>query len=64
MLTLVVKQLNKERAETEKRLDSIKHAIQALTGNEKSNGRVLSADARRRISIAQRKRWAKFRKAA
>lgn len=60
MMTLVVKQLTKERTETQKLLDSIDAALAALGGNGRK--RMMSADARRRISEAQKVRWAKWQK--
>jgi hypothetical protein len=63
---LVVQQLHEARKETLKELDGITEAIKALNGQKKSpqSTRVLSAAARRRISIAQKRRWRLAKKAA
>src|ERR1035441_3146343 len=63
-LTVVVQQLRKERDRAQKEVHRIDAALAAL-GNLSVNGarpkRTLSASARRRISLAQKKRWAKQR---
>ena len=61
-LTLVVNQLKEERA----RLDVAIRTLEGLNGSKPSrkNGkRSISAEARRRIILAQKKRWAAWRKA-
>jgi hypothetical protein len=58
----VVQQLKKEREHVQKQLQHIDDALAAL-GSISSNGasRTMSAAARRRISLAQKARWAKQR---
>ena len=60
----VVQQLKKERERAQKQVQRIDAALAAL-GSVNSNGasRTMSADARRRISLAQKARWAKQRTA-
>ena len=60
-LTDVVQQLRKERERAEREVHRIDAALAAL-GSLSVNGakpRKLSASARRRISLAQKARWAK-----
>ena|ERR1700686_1277267 len=61
-MTNVVQQLRKERERAQKEVHRIDAALAAL-GNLSFNGarpkRTLSASARRRISLAQKARWAK-----
>ena len=63
-LSGVVEQLKKERGQIEKQLAAINAALAAFVGVY-SNGtrgsakRNLSAEGRRRISLAQKARWAK-----
>ena len=59
-MSVVVHQLKKEREHVQKQLERIDAALEAL-GSVSSNGasRTLSASARRRISLAQKARWAK-----
>jgi hypothetical protein len=56
----VVQQLKKERERAQKQVQRIDEAIAAL-GSGSSNGasRTISAAGRRRISLAQKARWAK-----
>jgi len=62
-LSGVVQQLKKEREGLQKQVERIDAALAAL-GSVNSNGtRTMSADARRRISVAQKARWSKFRTA-
>jgi outer membrane PBP1 activator LpoA protein len=58
----VVQQLKKEREHTQQQLQRIDEALAAL-GSVGSNGasRTLSAAARRKISVAQKARWAKVK---
>src|ERR1700681_2510661 len=54
-------QLKKELVRAQQEVQRFTAALAAL-GSSSSNGhRTLSADARRRISLAQKKRWAKAR---
>jgi hypothetical protein len=57
---VVVQQLKKEREHTQRQLQRIDAALAAL-GSVRSNGasRTMSAAARRKISLAQKARWAK-----
>ena len=59
-MSVVVHQLKKEREHVHKQLERIDAALEAL-GSASSNGasRTLSPAARRRISLAQKARWAK-----
>jgi hypothetical protein len=62
-----VKQLKDERARVEKQLAALNAALTAFVGtykgSAKSKGtRKLSAAARKKISLAQKARWAKRRK--
>ena len=56
----VVQQLKKEREHVRKQLQRIDEALAAI-GSISSNGvsRTMSATARKRISLAQKARWAK-----
>jgi hypothetical protein len=58
----VVQQLKKERERAQKEVQRIDEAIAAL-GSVSSNGasRKISAAGRRRVSLAQKKRWAKHK---
>jgi hypothetical protein len=64
-LSGVVQQLKKERDRVQKQLSGLNAAISAFVGvyggSGESNGsrRPLSAAARRKISLAQKQRWAK-----
>ena len=59
-MSLVVQQLRKELQRAENEISRFRAALSAL-GSPTSNGhrRTMSADARRRISLAQKARWAK-----
>jgi hypothetical protein len=60
-LFAVVGHLKKELARAQQEVQRFTAALTAL-GSSGSNGRrTLSADARRRISLAQKKRWAQAR---
>ena len=62
-LQLVVQQLNEARRETQKELDGITQALNALGSVKKpvQSTRILSRAARERIAKAQRERWRKIR---
>jgi len=67
-LSLVVKQLKKERDRAEKHLSALNLALAAFVGTYYGNGakpapkkRTMSAAGRKRIAAAQRARWAKIR---
>ena len=67
-ITAVLKQLKAERDNVErqvKQLDSALSALGGLNGAGRGRGghRKLSAAARESIAAAQRKRWAKWKKA-
>lgn len=59
-LTVVVQQLKRERESAQKQIQRIDAAL-AVLGSPSSNGtsHTMSAAARRRISLAQKARWAK-----
>ena len=61
-MSAVVQQLKKEREHVHQQLQRIDEALEAL-GSVRSNGasRTISAAGRRRISLAQRARWAKHK---
>jgi hypothetical protein len=61
-LSAVVQQLEKERERAQKelqRIDSALAALGSLSSNGSSRQHTMSAAARRRISLAQKARWAK-----
>ena len=58
-MSVVVQQLKKEREHVQKQLQRIDEALAALGSNSNS----MSAAGRRRISLAQKARWAKTRTA-
>jgi hypothetical protein len=61
----IVRQLEAERRTTERELERIQRALQALRGKGAPRGkRVLSAAARKRIGDAQRLRWARTKRKA
>ena len=66
-LNKVVASLRDEHSRLEKEMDRVRKALDALNGaggNRLKRGkRVLSKEARERIAEAQRRRWAKVRKA-
>lgn len=59
-LSVVVQQLKNERERAQKQVQRIDEALAAL-GSVSSNGssRTMSAAARRKISLAQKARWAR-----
>ncbi len=59
-MSVVVQQLKKDRERVQKQLQQIDAALSAL-GSVSSNGaaRTMSAAGRRKISLAQKARWAK-----
>jgi hypothetical protein len=64
-LSGIVQQLKKERDRVQKQLSGLNAAISAFVGAyggsavSNGSGRPLSAAARRKISLAQKQRWAK-----
>jgi hypothetical protein len=64
-LDAVIQQLREERNRTQSQVERLDHAISVLEGSvttKRSSGRrTMSADARRRIAEAQRRRWAKVK---
>jgi len=61
-LSAVVEELEKERKRAQKevqRIDAALSALGSLSSNGSSRQHTMSAAARRRISIAQKARWAK-----
>ena len=59
-LSTIVKQLKDERRQVEKQLSALNAALSAFVGVYTGSGkRRLSAAARRKISLAQKARWAK-----
>jgi len=64
-LTQVVKQLSKTRRELQNQLTGIDSVLRILGGSSsrtKQSKRQLSPEARKRMSITQKQRWAKWRK--
>jgi hypothetical protein len=61
-MSVVVQQLKKEREHVQQQLQRIDAALAAL-GSVSSNGasRTMSAAGRRKISLAQKARWAKHK---
>lgn len=66
-LTLVVRELQKQRSQLQSRINSLDTAISTLSsldgGSRRGGRRSLSAAARNRIAAAQKARWAKWKKA-
>jgi hypothetical protein len=62
-MNVVVQQLKNEREHTQKQLQRIDEALAALGSSSNGASRTMSAASRRRISLAQKKRWAKARTA-
>ena len=63
-LSVVVQQLRRERERTQKevqRIDAALAALGSLSSNGSSRQHTMSAAARRRISLAQKARWAKHK---
>jgi Skp family chaperone for outer membrane proteins len=66
-LPKILKQLKTERDRVRKQLLGLETALAAFASaysGSKPSRRKLSAKARAKIAAAQRRRWAKFRKAA
>ena len=61
-LSGVVRHLKKELKRAQQEVQRFRAALAALGNSHSNGGRTLSADARNRISLAQKKRWAKVRK--
>jgi hypothetical protein len=67
-LVMVVNELQKERKQLQSDLSNLDAAIEALGGVGRSRStrragpRRMSADARKRIAAAQRRRWAKWKR--
>lgn len=59
----VVQQLKNERVHVQKQLQQIDEALAALVSSSNGASRTMSAAGRRRISLAQKARWAKTRTA-
>jgi hypothetical protein len=67
-VSVIVKQLKKERDKVEKQLSGLNAALAAFVGTYYGNGakptrrkRTISAAGRKRIAAAQRARWAKVK---
>jgi hypothetical protein len=60
-MNVVVQQLKKEREHAQKQLHRIDEALAALGSVSNGVSRTLSAAARRKISLAQKARWAKVK---
>ena len=60
-MSVVVKQLKKEREHTQKQLQRIDEALAALGSSSNGSSRTMSAAGRRKISLAQKARWAKHK---
>jgi Skp family chaperone for outer membrane proteins len=58
-MSQVVQQLKKEREQVQKQLQRIDEALAALGSSSNGATRTMSAAGRRRISLAQKARWAK-----
>jgi hypothetical protein len=61
-LSGAVGHLKKELKRAQQEVQRFGAALAALGNSHSNGGRILSADARNRISLAQKKRWAKVRK--
>jgi hypothetical protein len=57
----VVAQLKKERERAQKQLQQIDEALAALGSSSNGTSRTMSAAGRRKISLAQKARWAKHK---
>jgi hypothetical protein len=62
-MSVVVQQLKRERQYVQQQLQRIDEALTALGGSPNGASRTISAAGRRRISLAQKARWAKKRTA-
>jgi aconitase A len=60
-MNVVVQQLKKEREHTQKQLQRIDEALAALGSSSNGASPTMSAAARRKISLAQKARWAKHK---
>ena len=66
-VSVIVKQLKKERDKVEKQLSGLNAALAAFVGTYYGNGakprkkRTMSAAGRKRIAAAQRARWRKIK---
>jgi hypothetical protein len=66
-VSVIVKQLKKERDKVENQLSGLNAALAAFVGTYYGNGgkprkkRTMSAAGRKRIAAAQRARWAKIK---
>ena len=64
-VSVIVKQLTKERDKVEKQLTGLNAALAAFVGTyygaKPTKKRTMSAAGRKRIAAAQRKRWAKIK---
>jgi hypothetical protein len=66
-VSVIVKQLKKEREKVEKQLSGLNAALAAFVGTYYGNGakprkkRTMSAAGRKRIAAAQRARWRKIK---
>ena len=60
-MSVVVQQLKKEREHVHKQLQRIDGALAALGSSSNGASRTMSAAGRRRISLAQKARWAKHK---
>ena len=58
-MSVVVQQLKREREQVQKQLQRIAAALAALGSSSNGSSRTMSAAGRRRISLAQKARWAK-----
>ena len=61
-LSGAVGHLKKELKRAQQEVQRFGAALAALGNSHSNGGRILSADARNRISLAQKKRWAKVRR--
>jgi hypothetical protein len=68
-VSVIVKQLKKERDRVDKQLSGLNAALAAFVGSYYGNGakptrkrRKMSADGRKRIAAAQRARWARVKR--
>lgn len=60
-MSVVVQQLKKERVHVQQQLQRIDEALAALGNGSNGASRKMSAAGRRRISLAQKARWAKHK---
>ena len=62
-ISQVVQHLRREREQVQKQLQRIDEALAALGSSSNGSSHAMSAAGRRRISLAQKARWAKHRTA-